>query len=128
MLVNKKIIYPKLSYKINGCLFEVYKELGPGHREKLYQQALKKEFENNRIGFKSQIPIEIRYKQNPIGKYYLDFLIENKIILEIKVGSYFLKRNLEQILDYLKSSNLKLGIIANFTRDGVKFYRVINLK
>lgn len=53
-------------------------------------------------------------------------MIEDKIVLEIKVGNFFLKNNLDQILGYLKISNKKLGILANFTRDGVKFYRVLN--
>lgn len=126
--MEQKVIYPKLSYQVVGCLFEVYKDLGPNHREKLYQNALRQEFSKNRIEFQAQLPLRVRYKNSIIGNNYLDFLVDKKIILEIKTGSYFRKKSFEQILDYLKSSKLKLGILAYFTQDGVKFYRVLNNK
>jgi len=125
---REKIIYPELSYKIVGCLFEVYNNVGSNHREKYYQNALSCELKSKGIKFKEQTPIDLRYKTTNIGKNYLDFLIEDKIIIEIKTGPYFTKRNLDQILDYLKISGLKLGIIVNFGRDSVKFYRVLNIK
>lgn len=125
---KKDIIYPELSYKIVGCLFEVYKNIGDCHREKYYCNALKNEFNKVRLNFKEQISIPVKYKGNKIGQHYLDFLVEDKIVLEIKVGEFFRKQHLEQVLDYLKSSKLKLGIIGIFTRNGVRFYRVVNLK
>ena len=123
---QQKVIYPELSYKIVGCLFEVYKNLGSNHKEKYYQQALKQEFADKKINFKEQVINKIFYKSKVIGTQYFDFIIEDKIILEIKVGRFFKKDHFEQILDYLKSTNLKLGIIANFKKDGVQFYRVLN--
>lgn len=123
-----KIVYPKLSYKIVGCLFEVYRNLGSNHRERYYQEAVKNEFIRKHLKFQEQVYIPLDYKGDKIGKYYLDFLIENRIILELKKGSIFYKQNIEQVLAYLKSSQLKLGIIANFTREGVKFYQVLNIK
>ncbi|MDO8686609.1 MAG: GxxExxY protein [Candidatus Berkelbacteria bacterium] len=123
---QQKVIYPELSYKIVGCLFEVYKNLGSNHKEKLYQQALKQEFADNKINFKEQVINKIIYKGRVIGTQYFDFIIEDKIILEIKAGRFFKKDHFEQILDYLKSTNLRLGIIANFKKDGVQFYRVLN--
>lgn len=128
--INKeeKVIYPELSYKIIGCLFEVYNECGGGHRENYYQNAIKHELELKTIKFKEQVMVDLKYKDKIIGKNFLDFLIEDKIILEIKVGEYFSKNNLKQILDYLKSTKMKLGIIANFTNDGLKFYRVLNIQ
>ncbi len=63
-----------------------------------------------------------------VGRYYFDFLIEDKIILEIKVRNYFSKKDIEQLNSYLKATRLKLGIIAHFTRAGVKLKRIVNLK
>jgi len=123
-----ELIYPELSYKIVGCLFEVYKNIGPNHRERYYQNALKEEFLKRKIKFQEQFPIKITYKDKKIGQNYFDFLIDDKIILEIKTGPYFKKDYLDQLLSYLKATYLKLGIIANFTRNGVKFHRVINIK
>ncbi len=63
-----------------------------------------------------------------IGRYYLDFLVERRIILEIKKTDYFSKKNIEQVNAYLKITNLKLAILANFTPDGIKFMRLVNIK
>lgn len=123
-----EIIYPQLSYKIVGCLFEVYKNLGSNRQEKHYQKALSEEFLKQKINFREQYPVAISYKDKKIGQNFFDFLIEDKIILEIKSGPYFRKEYLDQLISYLKAASLKLGIIANFTRNGVKFHRVINIK
>ena len=123
---NNKVIYPVLSYKVVGCLFDVYKNLGGNHKEKFYQNALKEEFKIKGIKFKEQVFVKTFYKGKNIGLNYLDFLIEDKVILEIKVGRFFRKNHFEQILEYLKTSHLKLGIIAVFKKDEVQFYRVLN--
>jgi len=124
--MNEKLIYPDLSFKIIGCVFEVFNNLGPNHRESLYQKAVAKELGQKNIKFVAQFPIDLKYKGEIIGKNFFDFNIENKIILELKVGLYIRKRNFEQLIDYLKLSNLKLGIIVCFTSGGVKFHRLLN--
>ena len=123
---NNKVIYKELSYKIVGILFEVYNDLGYGYQEKYYQRAIVKYLIAAKIKFRQQAPYSIRAKGEVIGRYYLDFLIDNKIILEIKKGNYFSKRNIEQVKGYLKATNMKLSILANFTSSGVKFFRVLN--
>lgn len=123
-----KIIYPELSFKIVGCLFDVFKELGFGHREKFYQQALKQEFIARKLKYKEQVVVDLNYKGTKIGKNLLDFLIEDKVVLEIKANSCYHKKDFEQIKDYLKLSGLQLGILANFTPNGVKQFRILNIK
>lgn len=123
-----KVIYPKLSYKIIGCVFEVFKRLGFGYRERYYQNAAAEELRRHNILFEEQVHIPLKYKNKIIGRIFLDFLINNKIILELKTGNFFKKANIDQIYSYLKTRNLKLGIIANFTRNGVKFKRILNIK
>lgn len=123
---KEKIIYPELSYEVMGCLFEVFKKIGSDHREKYYQKAISVEFLSKNIKFQAEVPVDISYKSQVIGKNYLDFLIDDKIVLEIKVGNYFKKEGFDQLLSYLKISHLKLGIIATFTKNGVKSYRVLN--
>ena len=76
---------------------------------------------------KEQVPIKMYYRNKFIGIYYLDFLIENKIILEIKSKSFFSKKDIDQIYSYLKAGNMKLGILAHFTRSEVLFKRILNL-
>ena len=121
-----KVIYKELSYKIVGILFEVYNDLGYGYQEKYYERAIAKYFIAAKIKFKQQVPYLIRAKGEIIGRYYLDFFIEDKIILEIKKGNYFSKRNIDQVKGYLKVTGMKLAILANFTSSGVKFFRVLN--
>lgn len=62
-----------------------------------------------------------------MGRNFLDFLVEGKIIIEIKRGDYYSKKNIEQIKSYLKVTNLKLAILVNFVSTGVKFYRLLNI-
>ena len=123
---KEKVIYPELSYRIVGCLFEVFKKLGPNHKEKYYQNSLSLEFQKQNIHFIKELPINLTYKGDKVGMSFIDFLIEDRIVLEIKVGRFFRKTHFEQVLGYLRISNFKLGIIANFKKDGVQFYRVLN--
>jgi len=122
-----KVIYPQLSYKIIGILYKVYNKIGFGYQEKYYQRALKVELEKQKIIFKEQFPISLRYDQVNIGKYYIDFLIDNKIVLELKTEERFYDRDYRQILSYLKSTKLKLGILARFSKKGVYYRRILNL-
>jgi GxxExxY protein len=124
---TKKVAHKELSYRVVGTLFEVYNELGFGYQEKFYEKALEKSFTQRKISFKRQAPFVLKFKGEPIGKYYLDFLIKDKIILEIKKGNYFPKRNIEQVREYLKVTGLQLAILANFTSTGIKFIRMLNL-
>lgn len=124
--IRKDIIYPELSYKVTGCLYQVFNELGPNHREKYYQSAIAVELEKQNIKFEKELSFDLKYKDVVVGKNYIDFLIDCVLVLEIKVGSHFTKKSFDQVMDYLKTKHLKLGIIANFTNEGVKTYRVIN--
>lgn len=130
--INKKkiidLVYPQLSYKIIGILFSVFNGLGYGYQEKYYQKAIATLLKEKGVNFKEQVYAPVEFKENKIGCYYLDFLIENKLVLEIKKGERFSKSNIEQVYAYLKRFNLKLGIIANFTRKGLKFKRIVNIK
>jgi len=121
-----KVIYKELSYIIVGILFEVYNELGYGYKEKYYERALVEALKEKNINFKTQVPFDLKFKEKIIGRNYLDFLIDDKIILEIKKGKHFSRNNLTQVKQYLKITNLKLAILANFTPDGIKYLRVLN--
>jgi GxxExxY protein len=114
------LVYPEESYKIIGILFSVWNEIGPGYQEKYYQRAISKVLRTLGLKFVEQLRIPLKFQGEQIGWYFLDFLIEDKIILEIKTGDRFLKRNIEQVNAYLKSTGLRLAILANFTKSGLR--------
>jgi len=122
-----EIIYKELSYEIIGALFKVYKHLGYGHREATYQRAIALEFTERGIAFEREKQIPLYFKGNLIGKTALDFVIERKIVLETKVANLMKQKDVEQILEYMKISGTKLGIIAWFTPRGVRYRRLVNL-
>lgn len=121
------LIYPDLSYKIVGILFSVFNQLGYGYKEKYYQRAIKNELLILNVPFKEQIAFPIIYKDKIIGKQIFDFLIDGKVVLEIKRGDNFSQRDIIQTTGYLKSASLSLGILARFSSKGLKFKRIVNL-
>lgn len=121
-----EIIYKELSYEVIGAMYEAYNNLGFGYREKVFHRAFAKELDVKHLKYKQEVPLKIVYKGELIGKYYLDFLIENKIIIEIKVAKDFYTKDIKQVLSYLKASNLKLGILIIITKEGIKYRRVVN--
>jgi GxxExxY protein len=124
---HNKVIYKNLSYKIVGILYEVYNFLGYGYLEKHYERAIEKCFKTEKIIYKRQAPYKIFFKGEIIGRNYMDFIIDNRMVLELKRGDRFSKRNIEQIKAYLITTKMKLGILAHFTSKGVKIFRVLNL-
>jgi len=126
-LQRKDLVYPELSYQIIGVLFDVYNELGFGYSEKHYQKAIAMLLKERSMNFQEQVYMPVSFKEKVVGKYFLDFLIEDKTILEIKKEPRFSKGNVNQVLSYLNSTGKKLAILANFDRDGVKFRRFVNL-
>lgn len=123
---KNKIFYPELSYKITGILFKVHNELGNKYQEKYYQKAIEIELSNQKLKFKKELSVNLEYDNKKIGKYFLDFLIEDKIILEIKATTSIRVSDYKQISAYLKSKNIKLGILANFRSEKLTFKRILN--
>lgn len=113
----KKLIYEELTYRIIGILYKVHNKLGPALQEKHYQRAIEVELVDERIPFKKEF-----------GKYYLDFVIDDKIILEIKNTAFFKRSFLSQVLSYLNAVKLKLAILANFNQQKLYCKRIINPK
>lgn len=121
------LVYPELSFIIVGCAYEVFNELGPGHTEKIYQRALAAVFEEKKITFKEQEYYPLKFKDKVIGRGFLDFAVDNKVIVELKKDETFTKTHIDQVVNYLKLSNYKLAILINFTPQGVKFKRLVNI-
>jgi len=123
---DSNIIFPELSYKIIGAAFTVFNELGWGFSEKHYQRVLSKEFDRLNVAYKEEVFIPFTYKSSRAINYFADFVVEDKILLELKVVNKLGYTHVRQVLDYLKTAHIKLGILLYFTSDGVKYRRVLN--
>ncbi len=121
-----KLLHPELSYKISGILFKVHNTLGRFCREIQYGDLLEIEFKNAGIIFEREklLPIQEIGQEDTSNK--VDFLIENKILLDLKAKKFITKEDYFQMQRYLKSSKLKLGLIVNFRNTYIKAQRVIN--
>ncbi|HVZ12577.1 MAG TPA: GxxExxY protein [Patescibacteria group bacterium] len=120
------IVYPELSYKLMGILFQIHTELGNRYQEKYYQRAIELSLKKNGIIYKKELPVDLIFEGEKIGKYYLDFLVENKIILEVKAVERILPKDFTQLLAYLKANNLELGILVNFRTNKLFSRRILN--
>ncbi|MEK7448223.1 MAG: GxxExxY protein [Planctomycetota bacterium] len=121
-----EILYKELSYKIVGCLYKIYNTLGPGHKEDIYQKALRIEFDNNGTGYLAKKKLVIEYDGKKVGIYEPDFIIEDKIILEIKSVLTMPKVFEKQLYYYLHASGYRLGYLVNFGSDKIEIRRRVN--
>lgn len=122
---TKKLLYPELSYNIVGILFKVHDKLPSGCQEKHVQRAVAASLLKEGISFKQQLTMPIKFEDKIVGRYFFDFTVEDKIVIELKIGEKLSKNDFDQIKQYLQNSNLKLGLLARFGRKGVKIYRVL---
>lgn len=112
---HEKVLFPDECYAIQGAIFDVYTEMGCGFLEAVYQECLEKEFSKRTIPFKSQFELQLNYKDEPLKQIYRpDFICYKKIIIEIKAVKKLGAEHKAQILNYLKATGLKLGLLVNF--------------
>ncbi len=123
---RRDLLYPELSFEINGVLFKVFKYLGGGHKESYFQRAVAVGLKNRGIEFKEQYYVPVKFEDEIVGKYFLDFLIGDKIILELKRGKFIPAHIINQTKEYLEVTKCKLAIIGCFTHTGVVIKRIIN--
>ena len=109
-----------------GILFDVHSTLGNRYQEKYYQRAVEVAFDKANIRYEKQISVYLSYAGKNIGKYTLDFIVENKIVVELKTVPLFSKEDIRQVLRYLKSTGLPLGILANFSSPMLTYKRILN--
>jgi len=120
------LLYEKETYEIIGACLEVYNELGKGFSEIVYKDALEYEFQLRKIPYKREKSYRIKYKDRILPHSYdADFIVYNKIALEVKAIEQLVRGNVRQTLNYLAASKLKLGLLVNFGEDSLKHKRII---
>lgn len=124
--MDKELLYKDEVYKIIGCCLEVHKNLGKGFTEIIYKDALEYEFKSKNILYEREKEYRINYKNIILShSYFADFIVFDKIILEIKAIESITSSHIKQTLNYLAASKLKLGLIVNFGEDSLKYKRII---
>jgi GxxExxY protein len=121
-----EIIYKEESFRIIGLCMEVHNNLGKGFLEIVYKDALEYEFRKNNFPFEREKEYEVNYKDIILPhKFYADFVVFDKIILEVKGMAGIAEEHIAQTLNYLKVSGLKLGLIVNFGELSLQYKRVV---
>ena len=119
-------LYQDDTFKIIGILFEVHKNLGKGFSEIVYKDAIEYEFKVNNIPFEREKEYVVNYKNTILNhKFYADFVVYDKIVLEIKSCKTLSESHISQCINYLKVSNNKLAILVNFNKPSLEYKRII---
>lgn len=127
--INKKrvedLLYPELSYTLFGILFEIHNKLGTNYQEKHYQKAFEIKLKKLQIPYQKEAKVDVEFDKEKLGKFFIDFIIDNKIILEFKKVWKISNNDIKQVLRYLDATNLKLAIIVNFKYKKLEYRRVV---
>ena len=115
----------RLSERVIGCAQNVSHELGAGFLEAVYENALVLELEQEGIAFRRQHQLDIYYKNNKVGQYQADLVIEDKLIVELKAVSSFNASHKAQVINYLRASGLNVGLLFNFGMSRLGIQRVV---
>lgn len=127
-MINAEYKYSELTGKIIGCAMEVHNALGNGFQEVIYQRALAYELQLQNLSFDREYEMPVVYKNKPVGSRRVDFLIDNKICVELKATTKLEAVHLAQAINYLEAYNLEIGLLINFGNTKLEFHRVENKK
>lgn len=123
---NDGFLYPGLTYRIRAAIFSVRKNLGSVFKESVYQKALEKELTKQQLKFQNQPTIGINYDDGEtIGVYRPDFVVDDKVIIEIKVKPFLTRYDEKQLWYYLKATSYKLALLVNFGGEKLEIKRWI---
>jgi GxxExxY protein len=125
-MIKDKAYYDTLAKLIISCAYKVGRVMGCGFLEKVYENALAIELLDAGLKVETQKQISVRYKEQIVGEYYADILVDDDIVLELKAVSAIEGIHFVQCQNYLKATGLKLGLVINFGEEKVKVRRVVN--
>jgi len=114
-----------ITYRIRGAVFEVNKVLGYGFLEKVYEKALMIELSRRGLSVENQVRLKVIYKEEIVGEYFADLLVEGSVIVEIKAVTHLLKEHQAQLLNYLKATGIQVGLLVNFTSNKAEIKRMV---
>ena len=115
----------EVTYQIRGAIFEVNRILGPGFLEKVYENALLVELKERGLKAVAQYPLKVKYKDRFVGEYFADLIVENRVIVELKTVENLDRIHEAQLLNYLKATGIKVGLLANFKHQKADIKRLV---
>jgi len=118
------LLYEELTSKILEACFEVSNELGAGFLESVYEKALLIALHQKGLGARSQVPIAVTFRNENVGDFFADILIEDKIIVELKAVTALAPQHKAQVINYLKATGLEVGLLVNFGPPKIEFHRL----
>ncbi len=119
------LLHEDITKKIIGAAFEVHRELGYGFLEKVYQNAMVVELDKQGIAAIKEAQIQVQYKGVTVGKYEADLVVEQCILVELKIAKEYMPADEAQLLNELKATGIKVGLLINFGRAKVEFKRMV---
>jgi len=120
-----ELLYGDITEDVIGAAFDVQKELGYGFLEKVYEKAMIVELQERGRQVEQQVPINVSYKGQQIGHFVADLVVEEKVLVELKTGKELLSRFEAQMLNYLKATGIKVGLLVNFGAEKCEFKRMV---
>ena len=122
---DKPFLYKETTEKIIGAAFEVHRELGYGFLERVYQRALQVELLRKGVPTEIERRIQVQYKGDAVGDYAADLIVDGVVVVELKVAPQYDKRDEAQLLNELKATGSKVGLLINFGRSKVEYKRLV---
>jgi GxxExxY protein len=104
----------QLTHAIIGVAIEVHRHLGPGLLESIYERAMQIELNRRELPYRAQVPVPLTYKGDPVGDFYADLIVADRVIVELKAVSALHNAHITQLLGYLGATRLHLGLLINF--------------
>ena len=120
-----QMVYHELSCLIVDSFYEVHREIGPGLLEVPYHNALYLSLRKKGLNVKYEFPLPVFFKEDQVGEYFADLLVNGKIVIEVKSVSAFNSDHISQILNYLHISKCRLGFLVNFQNSSLRFKRLV---
>jgi GxxExxY protein len=127
-MINENYKYSSLTAKIIGCAMEVHRALGNGFQEVIYQRSLEIEMGKQLLSFSREFEMPVMYKGMQVGMRRVDFLVEDKISIELKALTKLEDVHYAQAINYLEAYNLEIGLLINFGSQKLEFHRLENKK
>ena len=120
---DQRLLHEKLTRSIIGCAFEVINELGSGFLESVYEKAMMIALSDAGLSVQSQKPVKVLFRGKPVGDYYADLLVEEKVVVELKVVKALVPEHSAQTINYLNATGIQVGLLINFGRPTLEFKR-----